>query len=1112
MLSLYKILTIAKYETKTLLRSWFFRIFSLLSIAILTLLNIPFFTKVGNTPWLFRGISSSLPYMNILLLNVVQAIIGVFLASDFLKRDKKLDTTEVIYMRSMTNGDYVIGKTLGILFVFLCLNLIVLSIAAVFNIFFTDVSMSLVSYFLYPLFISIPTLVFIFGLSFMFMVVIRNQAITFIVLLGYIATTLFFLSKKLDYLFDYMAFNIPLLYSDFVGFGNINTIIIHRGIYFCLGVGFIFATILLIKRLPQSKTMTRMSLVISIIFIVSGLFLGGKYLSNLSAGNNLRNAMIKLNKGSADHLKVKPVQWDINLIHAGKTIEVEAKLTFENDTSVPIDEYLFSLNPGLTVEKITANSQDIKFERDFHQIKVQPVNPLSPGNMDSLVISYNGEINEQACYLDIDEETRNDNYRAWIYNIAKRFSFIEPDYMLLTPETNWYPISGVPYGSVYPKSSEKYFNNFRLNVKTKEGLIPISQGKMAELNAGEFSFTPEFPLPQISLTIGKYEKKSIQVDSVDYNLYYLKGHDYFTPFFTEIGDTLSALVREMKQDFENKLGLDYLYKRMSLVEVPIQFFSYQRIWATGQETVQPEITLLPEMGILMDRADFSRLVRWQERRKDRSNQVITPQESQSQIFTGFINSTLLGGFRGGRFGMGDLVKSSINYNLFPNFYTFVNHFNSEQWPIFNVSFESFLYEQSTEQAPSFRRFFTGLTEEEKANLALTKQNLDEILVDPERKEIVNDVLKLKGAYLFKLIENKLETETFEKFISGLLKSNQFKDVKVARVIEDLKKNFNFDLEPEFNNWYQSMELPAYLFGSVESYKVLDKDRTRFQVIFKVTNQEPLNGIISVTFRLGGRGRMFGRGGMDQPEEKIYSIKGGQTVEIGVVLDEEPRMMEINTLISKNLPSVKSQRFEELELKEKVLPYDGVRILDEPIKLVQPGEIIVDNEDPGFEVLSQPTQSFLKKLFNKKSAEDEEEYIGYNFWRPPSNWRLTTFSEFYGRYIQSAYYIKKGKGDKKVAWKTEIPESGTYDIYYYVSKMEMRWGRHGDKKRSEYGQFHFSIQHDDGVDDALLDVDKAEKGWNFLGSFYVSQGETRVELTNESKGRLIYADAVKWVKK
>ena len=82
------------------------------------------------------------------------------------------------------------------------------------------------------LLISIPTLVFIMGLSFLLMSVIRNQAITFVLILGYIGITLFLLQAKYYYIFDYMAFNIPMLSSDIVGFGNFETILIHRGIYF----------------------------------------------------------------------------------------------------------------------------------------------------------------------------------------------------------------------------------------------------------------------------------------------------------------------------------------------------------------------------------------------------------------------------------------------------------------------------------------------------------------------------------------------------------------------------------------------------------------------------------------------------------------------------------------------------------------------------------------------------------------------------------------------------------------------------------------------------------------------------------------------------------------
>ncbi len=130
MISLHNIRSVAKYEQKTLLRSWFFRIFAILAIVGLISFNLgTLLFAEGSGIWALRALPSSIPYVNLLFLNVVQAIIAIFLASDFLKRDKKLDTTEVIYMRPMSNGEYVIGKTLGNLGVFIALNIIILLIA-----------------------------------------------------------------------------------------------------------------------------------------------------------------------------------------------------------------------------------------------------------------------------------------------------------------------------------------------------------------------------------------------------------------------------------------------------------------------------------------------------------------------------------------------------------------------------------------------------------------------------------------------------------------------------------------------------------------------------------------------------------------------------------------------------------------------------------------------------------------------------------------------------------------------------------------------------------------------------------------------------------------------
>ena len=240
------------------------------------------------------------------------------------------------------------------------------------------------------------------------------------------------------------------------------------------------------------------------------------------------------------------------------------------------------------------------------------------------------------------------------------------------------------------------------------------------------------------------------------------------------------------------------------------------------------------------------------------------------------------------------------------------------------------------------------------------------------------------------------------------------------------------------------------------------------------------------------------------------VKAGQSKEIGLLLDEEPRAMRINTFVSQNLPTNLEMRFDDVEPNEDVKPFEGERLLDQPPVLEEPGTIIVDNEDPGFEVHSFESESYLKKLLNLSNG-DEDEYIGVRFWRMPTRWRMTPVSDFYGKYRHSAHYIGSGKGENRVSWKAELPRSGEYDLYYYVTELRGMWrrGRRGRGRENPAKDFHFTIHHDDGAEELKIDVDGAEQGWYLLGTFYFSRGTAAVELTDQSKGRLVYADAVKW---
>ena len=154
-------------------------------------------------------------------------------------------------------------------------------------------------------------------------------------------------------------------------------------------------------------------------------------------------------------------------------------------------------------------------------------------------------------------------------------------------------------------------------------------------------------------------------------------------------------------------------------------------------------------------------------------------------------------------------------------------------------------------------------------------------------------------------------------------------------------------------------------------------------------------------------------------------------------------------------------------------------------------------------------SLLKKILKLKN-EEEDDYIGIRFWNMPRTWQPTTDSGFYGSYRLSAYYIRPGNGLNRATWNAVIPESGKYNVYYHTSELHlpMRRGR-GDSRSSPISDFHFLVYHDDGVDEVEIDIGKANDEWTLLGTYYFSEGSVKVELTDETKGRLIYADAVRF---
>lgn len=1083
--------TIAKYERKILLRSWFFRIFSVLTLFMVFIFNMAEISEVGNQTWGYRAVPSNIPYLAIFILNMGQAIIAVFLSTEFIKRDRKQDTAEVFYVRSMSNASYVLGKAWSILSVFLIVNLLALILSLIFNALAKNTFIDWQAFLYYPLLISVPTLIFIIGLSSLMMSIVRNQALTFVLLIGYILSSLIYLKSTFNFLFDYMAFHLPMFHSSIIGFGDWEEIWSLRAMYTCFGLGFILISTLILKRLRQSVLANLLSTILALVFLTGGAYLGYEHLARYQKSIDLPNKMIALNNEYLSHAKIDIEAHEVHLIQAENSITVESKIAGKSMRDA--DTFVFNLNPGLKVQSVNVAGKPIKFERKLQLILLEFDSILPQGTDINLNVSYSGSVDEDAMFIDIDPKVKIKRDRDFFFDIGKRHAFIHPEFLLLTPESHWYLQSGVGYSNESAAWFRKDFVDYKLSVKTLSGLTPVATGQLREIDQNAYVFEIDHALHQLSLSIGKYVKKSVVIDSLELAVYHIEGNDYFKDAFPDIRDTMPSIIMETLSDYERKVNLKYPFQTFSIVEVPGQFKSYDRAWTSVHQNNQAELLFFHEKGMFDRKNDFKGRVK--QRKKWGNNRNKTSEELQIMVLNDFLNSFY--SFKDVNVNsnpMGTVVDESINpYYQFVQFYEMTNNLDSEQWPVLNRVFESYL--RGSEQAGSdWVRRNSGSTQNELANMVLQEKSFAEVLKLSENQELIDNVIELKGETLFSILQAKSNSDDFRAFIGDILAETRFENLPFEQFNERLMDEFGVDVSDQMNDWFNEIQLSKYRISTPVAEKVLAAKKEMTRVSFTVTNDGSSDGVIKITFK------------PSEEQERLMYLEAGQTKEAYYLTTKEPSSINFNTLSSGNLPNQIAYSFEQVGKSAAKNAIEMESVIETPQLFEDEGEMVFDNESPEFEFTHFEEVSRLRKWL-KPEKEEEFKYKGTRVWRAPLNWTATTDDKFYGEYIRSAFYIKSGDGSKSAKWKIPISEPGRYDVYYHVFKDEsFGWNR------NMKGSYQFSIPHQNGTDRPTIELSKnSPTGWNALGDYTFSSDTITISLSNETKLRAVFADAIKLVK-
>jgi hypothetical protein len=819
-----------------------------------------------------------------------------------------------------------------------------------------------------------------------------------------------------------------------------------------------------------------------------------------------------------------------------------------NRNQAAVAKTVFSLNPGFELEKLLVNGMDTKFERKRHLVIFSLPASVNQGERVTAEFVYKGGIDERSCNLDIKKEQAEEKYGPdFIIAIRKRFAILESNYVLLTPESSWYPLPGVLHGTTLSVLPSWNFTRFTATVETREDLQPIMQGQ-GEKSGNQWVFKPENQLSGITLIIGPYENRTLDAGNIKYELNIFQGHDYFSSTLDSITDTLPRFVGDMMQDVERRLGLKYSYPRMKLVEVPVQFYSYYRLWIKNRDFLQPEMVLLPERGSMLSRAGFVQEYKQTERRSRENEESLSEKEIQLRVLRNFLSDNFNPGSSGGdfRFGMepsrANANSSDKKFSIFPEFYTFVNHIGSSKYPILNTGLEAYITNSSDMGFGGSGQGTSGLSASEQANVELQKKTFSQLLGSEMDNLALRQVIDAKGKYFFTYLEAVAGSENFMPFLLSELEKYRYRTLDLDSLTVDFRSRFGMSPDSLAERWYHAKALPGYLVGTVRVVEVQQEDRTRYQLLFDISNPSEEGGLIQISLR-AGRGGMGGRGGgggmrggptfalagRNTGTEKFLILPANAAFKVGYVLDDQPRMMSVNTMISTNLPSNISYPFPQLEQIRGFEPIEGMKPIDVFYTISNTGEIIVDNEDTGFTTSGQATESRLVRWLKINKTDESVPYKALSFRPPPQFWTPVIQSGFYGDLVRSAVYVKSGDGNLTAGWSTLITKPGYYEVYTYLNPNIARMGsyRGGGGPNSRQGgpgmmggpgsmpeitdEYHYTVFHSEGSDDITLSLKTAETGWNLLGSFYYEADTAKVMINDKNGGKTVVADAIKWIK-
>ena len=1133
MINLKSVFSIARAErliTRRLVRYWIFLSLAYL-IAILYTLNLSrihgFFSSVSGT------VGSVTPHFLMSVIGILYSIIfivgTVFLAFDIRARDSRERMVEVLDSRPYTNLELVSGRFMGV-FLASWIPMVVLAIILELMGLVLKGSglpmgepIEIYSLFSFIFIMAVPALSFVIALVFFITLLVRSRlaaAVIIIILLGLAFWGMSWLQSIYGTLLDITGFGSAFFTSDIMPSIATSDGLIQRFSVLFAALSLLGFSAAIHPRLDGGS---RPKLAAgSAVLLICALLFSGYLFYNYTVDVRTREEWKDAHAALTDEIvpDVKKISGSVN-IKPGKDLSLDLDIVFGAPDEAPLDKALFTFNPGLKVENVSdSTGKPMSFTNENGLLVIIMSHSLNAGEETGVHLTAHGLPDDRFAYLyssyNPEESTGRESGNLPIFGLIS--SIFDKKFIALVPALRWLPESGPEKDRDDPRKRAVDYFSVDLKVDLPAGWLAAGPGRRHKMDGNSdgarFRFSPPAPVPEVALVASKFESRSMEVEGVTLEILLNKKHmknlEVLADTEEKIREWVGACFKEGKE-----YDLGYPYDAFTLVEVPNVLRSYGGGWRLDTTLAAPGMMLMRETGF--PTARFDSAFRNPENFKNREGGIEQAKWVRLKSFftNDFSGGNLLSGgarnfflYQTSATGQEALALNYVMETLSNLLITdtrsyFSAHLFMENTGldrILNVTLISYIRDPSSESTLVDTAIGYVVNQPRIWDEALSVSLKD---MDPwEDPARTIDILTLKANPIAQSILDTLGHEKTRQLLASIRESHRGKSFTFNDVVE-AGKELGYDLTEILGDWFGSTDLPGFICEKGEIYRIPDSEggNPRYQLLFTIRNDEPAPGLFRIVYHYNEEG-----GKQSSIKSDPIRMTGKSTIQSGTIVSGRPAWVSLEPYLSLNrtliiLP-LNAVDENKIENKEAI---EGIR--EQPYSLPQETFIIVDDLDTGFSIMEGENGKGLRRLSRENNDRNTDQGLpvtAVNQRRIPSRWSRANNVGSYGKYRHTLAAIKGGDGEKKAVFEASIDKAGQWDLELYVPWRNNIW------PNKKWGKWHAVIVDNNGDKyEVEFDSNTATAGWNPVKNLDLPEGKVAVELSDQTDGDLVVADAIKW---